>query len=381
MEKLILVSAGHSTIPPIDSGAVGGGHQEARLALNLRDAVAKILRARSLNVIEDGSDGQSEPLKKAVILARRSDVAIEIHFNAGPPTANGVEVLAKKVDRELAQRLAKAISKAAGLKLRGSEGGYKADNSGAHHRLAFCEAGGLIVEVCFISSASDLKKYLDNFDRVAASIAEVLHNEVLSGKAQLISTIAPAISPSDSNSPKESEAVINSISEEENSIQTDNSPITGGTASSAAGSTLLPERPQIKADAENLAQPTESSQTEIAETAGGSIAQTVTKINEQDVNEPAFVEEPRPQGVAAKLKAGLGAFFGSATLYIVLEKLGALTFSQTALILICFVVFLGFVGFMFWAALQAWKSNERVKHEVGAKTAIDKRDLVWVKPQ
>lgn len=171
--KLILVSAGHTNTPGQDRGAAGNGFVEGILTTELRDAVAAKLRAKGCSVIEDGSDGQNDPLSKALVLARKADVAVEMHWNAGPQNATGIEVLSKPNKKALAQALAEAIHQATGIKLRG-ERGWKADNSGQHHRLAFCEAGGMIVEVCFISNMADMTLYRNNFATVAENLAEVL---------------------------------------------------------------------------------------------------------------------------------------------------------------------------------------------------------------
>jgi N-acetylmuramoyl-L-alanine amidase len=173
MSKVILVSAGHSTVPPKDPGAVGSGHVEAQETLKLRDAVAANLRARGLSVLEDGADGISEPLVKAIALAKKAQVAIEFHFNEGPPAATGIEVLSKSNLQPLAKKLASAIHAATGLSLRGTSG-WKAEDSGHHSRLGFCEAGGAIVEVAFITNAVDMKAYSDNFDAVVRNVADVL---------------------------------------------------------------------------------------------------------------------------------------------------------------------------------------------------------------
>lgn len=174
--KLFLISAGHTNVAGQDRGAAGNGFIEGVLTVELRDAVAAQLRSLDKSVIEDGADGINDPLTKAVVLARKADVAIEFHWNAGPPTATGIEVLSKANKKLLAQGLAKAIGDATGIGLRGDKG-WKADNSGAHHRLAFCEAGGLIVEVCFVSNANDMKVYRANFDSVVKNVADVLSRQ------------------------------------------------------------------------------------------------------------------------------------------------------------------------------------------------------------
>lgn len=183
--KTILVSAGHSTVKPVDPGAVGHGYKESEIALMMRDAVAEQLQTiggDEIKIIEDGADGISEPLTKAVALARIADIAIEFHLNAGPEKATGIEVLAKPKNKKLAQNIAETIGSATNLNLRG-EAGYKPDNSGQHHRLAFCEAGGLIVELCFISNKSDVQKLIQNFETVAVNIAKVLF-EAAGGASQ-----------------------------------------------------------------------------------------------------------------------------------------------------------------------------------------------------
>lgn len=175
--RLYLISAGHSNVPPRDPGAQGNGFSEAVLTVQIRDAVAAKLRSDGYTVIEDGADGVNDPLKKAIVLARRSDVAIEFHWNASAnKTATGIEVLCKPNKKPLAQSLANAISKATGIKTRGGDGGWKSDSSGQHHRLGFCEAGGLIVEVCFISNPDDMDRYKRNFQAVVENVAMVLES-------------------------------------------------------------------------------------------------------------------------------------------------------------------------------------------------------------
>lgn len=173
MPKKVLISAGHTNNPRDDRGAAGNGYIEGRETLRLRNQTAAVLRARGLEVLEDGADGVNDPLRKALRLIPGTDVAVEFHFNAGPASATGIEVLAKKGKKALAQRIAKAVGAATGLRLRGEQG-WKADDSGQHHRLAFCSAGGLIVEVCFISNAKDMRAYEVHFDAICEGVAYVL---------------------------------------------------------------------------------------------------------------------------------------------------------------------------------------------------------------
>lgn len=174
MAKTILVSAGHSTVAPKDSGATGNGFVEADETLKVHDAVAKILRDKKITVTTDGEDGESQPLKKAIALANKADIAVEFHFNSsGSNKASGIEVLCGSGQKSLAQKLAAAVAQATKLNLRGDKG-YKAEDSGQHKRLGFVGAGGLIVEICFISNPEDMKVYLANFAKITTNLANVL---------------------------------------------------------------------------------------------------------------------------------------------------------------------------------------------------------------
>ncbi len=173
MSGTVLVSAGHSTVHKVDLGAQANGHVEAHLAVELRDMVVQRLRAAGVKVTTDGEDGVNEPLIKAIELARKADVAVEIHWNKYHEMANGIEVLCSDHLKPLAKQCAGAIAKATGLFLRG-EGGWKAASSGQHKSPGFCRAGGLILEVCFIHNPDDMKAYLDNKSRVADLLAAVL---------------------------------------------------------------------------------------------------------------------------------------------------------------------------------------------------------------
>lgn len=175
MSRLVLVSAGHGANDP---GAVNGKLKEAELATELRNLVAFYLSRDLVPHITDGQGRDNLPLRDAIKLAKQSDVAIEIHFNAATnKTAKGVEVLADVKDKGLAQRLAQAIAGVTGSPLRG-DSGYRPENSGQHARLGFVQAGGLVVEVEFISNDQAMDTYLSTKWLVAREIARVLKEEV-----------------------------------------------------------------------------------------------------------------------------------------------------------------------------------------------------------
>lgn len=174
MPKTIILSAGHGGT---DSGAVSqdGKLQEAALAQRLRNAIAALLRADGMTVLTDGADGVNQSLRDAIALVKRTKdaLAVEIHFNAAAPAVRGVEVLCKDEHKRFAQDLAKAVADVTGSPLRGVAG-WKSDSSGQHHRLGFCDAGGLIIETEFISNPDAMKIYLAKESDVAQSLAKTL---------------------------------------------------------------------------------------------------------------------------------------------------------------------------------------------------------------
>jgi N-acetylmuramoyl-L-alanine amidase len=104
----------------------------------------------------DGKETENMPLSVAAKRARLHKVSVEFHCNASSNvTATGVEVLCAPKDNKRAAAICEAISKALGIRNRG----VKPENSGQHHRLAFIQSGGMIVELFFITNRSDLIAY------------------------------------------------------------------------------------------------------------------------------------------------------------------------------------------------------------------------------
>ena len=163
-----LISAGHSSADP---GACANGHTEAAIALDMRDLVAKRLLEMRHAVLMDGNIAENLPLKNAIALINGTNLAVELHCNAAVNAqASGVEVIAPAHLKTVAQRIARAIAAETGQKLRG-ELGWIDQAQSARGRLGFIEAGGLIVEMVFISNASDLRTFLAAKERVAMAIA------------------------------------------------------------------------------------------------------------------------------------------------------------------------------------------------------------------
>ena len=155
--KSIFLSAGHSDSDPgatatvkIDGKTVV--LREADYAVEMRNMVAFYLQRVGLDVELDGHGTLNMPLREAVKQARKHPIAVEFHCNASSnSSASGCEVLSAAEDARLAATLSSALAAGLGIRNRGA----KPENAGQHHRLAFVQAGGLIVEMFFISNAGD----------------------------------------------------------------------------------------------------------------------------------------------------------------------------------------------------------------------------------
>lgn len=166
------VTAGHNWADP---GAVAAtGEREEALMTELRDIVASKLRAADHAVRTDGGWRHNLPLANAIALIPGADAAVELHTNAAEnPAATGVEVVSLPEQAPLARAVARRIARVLGLRLRGA-GGWIDQRQTARGRLGFVRAGGLVVEVFFLSNPADLASYQRLKWMVATAIAEAM---------------------------------------------------------------------------------------------------------------------------------------------------------------------------------------------------------------
>jgi N-acetylmuramoyl-L-alanine amidase len=163
----IFVSAGHSNTDP---GAVANGRREADIAVEFRNMVAFYLKRDGVPHLTDGVGAENWPLKQAVKEAKTHKIAVEFHCNAAGPQATGVETLSAPKDFNLGEDICTAISKQLQIRSRGA----KPENAGQHKRLAFVQAGGIVVELFFITNKQDLSAYEARKWLAAREVAKVL---------------------------------------------------------------------------------------------------------------------------------------------------------------------------------------------------------------
>ena len=169
--KTTFLSAGHSNSDP---GAVAMGRREADIAVEFRNMVSFYMTRDGAPHDLDGHGTDNLPLAKAARLARDHDTAVEFHCNAaGTPKARGAECLAGPTDMKLAARISGAIARALGIPDRGA----KPENAGQHSRLAFVQAGGVVVELFFLTSPDDLAAYEAKKWLAAREVSRVLFDE------------------------------------------------------------------------------------------------------------------------------------------------------------------------------------------------------------
>lgn len=165
------VTAGHGATDP---GAVRDGITERDLMAELRNIVATKLEAMGHTVRTDGTGLANLPLPFALTLVPGAAAAIELHTNASDnPAATGVEVVSLPAQRELARTLARRIAHVLELPVRGA-GGWIDQTQTARGRLGFVRAGGLVVEVFFLSNPQDLARYQARKWMVASAIVQAL---------------------------------------------------------------------------------------------------------------------------------------------------------------------------------------------------------------
>lgn len=174
MARKIILSAGHGGIDP---GTSGNGYIERDLAIELRNLIVAELKALGINALVDDD---KNALKQTLLWLRgkftTGDILVDIHWNSAGPDAKGSEIFipdqSSTFERMLAGELLKCFT-IFGFKSRG----VRPESESARKSLGWMRPGAenLLIEVCFISNALDMKLYQANKHGIARRIALTLN--------------------------------------------------------------------------------------------------------------------------------------------------------------------------------------------------------------
>ena len=174
---MIFISAGHNPKGiKQDPGALGNGFHEADLAVEFRNLVVALLRAKKIEVTTDKDDERLGTYLERIKTGNGS-VVLEFHFDAAASSsATGTTVLigndADRLDKAFAKELVEACASTLSIKNRG----IKTEAESHRGSLGLMREQGTValLEICFISNPDDLEKYRQNKMSLASKIAEIV---------------------------------------------------------------------------------------------------------------------------------------------------------------------------------------------------------------
>ena len=169
---------------------LGGRYKIANvLGANYEEALAseaEETRANAKRIVDcvNACEGMQNPeeevqaIESANNLMRDYLIRLLVQASASSnPAARGVESIALNGPHtKLCQRLSQDIANVLGEPVRGDKGFIDPTKS-ARGKLAWCDAGGIIVETFFLSNPTSLAKYKTEVNSVVKALVEVLISE------------------------------------------------------------------------------------------------------------------------------------------------------------------------------------------------------------
>ena len=171
----IYPSAGHHNA---DAGAVANGYKEADLTKEARNIIAGHSKAEDLIMDKDYETNRQYQSR---IKPGDGSVLLDIHFNAGSPTAGGTECFVNDRDFQnkssLSYKMASEICQLTAKVLGVNNRGVKSEKVSQHKRLGILNLGAgvsVLWEICFITSALDMQSYQMKKEELLKGVAEIL---------------------------------------------------------------------------------------------------------------------------------------------------------------------------------------------------------------
>ena len=165
----IFIDPGHGGADP---GAVNGSRHEARDVLRLALAVSELLEKRGASVQMSRTDNLGLNLNERTTMANngRADFLLSLHRNsANSQEAMGIETWVHTAASSAALRVASLVQQKLCAVATQANRGVRA---GDYHMLRESKMPAILVELGFISNATDNTLFDQFFDKYAAAIAE-----------------------------------------------------------------------------------------------------------------------------------------------------------------------------------------------------------------
>lgn len=178
----VIIVAGHTNVQGLDQGAQGNGYSEGQLAVEFRDLLISELKNLNIKVKTDSNrNALAQTLQwLKVNLGSNKTILIDIHWNAAAnPEAKGSEVIIPDTGSYFEKSLGKALLKVL-TDLGFRDRGVKPEALTARRSLAWMKpnAENILIEMCFISNALDMKLYQANKNTIAKRMALVIQQYV-----------------------------------------------------------------------------------------------------------------------------------------------------------------------------------------------------------
>lgn len=168
MYKVFTSNAGHSQYSP---GANSNGYKEHEIAREFNKLFIEKMKKQGFEIYDTTSEAKTSSLvlQEQVIKCNKigrvkERLDISFHLNSSTdPKSTGVEVLYYD-QKDFSSKVSKGISEVLGLKDRGAKERKEL------YFLRNTTAPAVLIELCFISNKDDMKKLLDNKEKVIDQI-------------------------------------------------------------------------------------------------------------------------------------------------------------------------------------------------------------------
>lgn len=170
MVNKYVISSGHGKIVRGASGYIDEVDEARRVVNRVDQILREEYDGEGWTFHDNTSRDQATNLRTITNFhnSKQRKIDISVHFNAGPASATGVEVLHYGSHSKIAAQLSKAMADALCLPNRGQK--VRKDL----YVLKHTKKPALLLEVCFVSNKNDANVYKAKFEKLCQAIARFL---------------------------------------------------------------------------------------------------------------------------------------------------------------------------------------------------------------